>query len=304
MEETLEVIFLIIDRLSSVLFSHPLKGVIFVQRTILTEGISENVIREKQKPFVGCLTPIGASLYMIEKSQAIVLHTVRCATGSTLARLYTERRGIMTVSLPGSKSKGAVRKTIFQPFSLLEMEIEFRENKEIQRVVEAHVATVSHSIMSHPGKLAISLFMSELVTKTVQQREPDEQLFAFLQRSIELLDLTKEGIANFHLLFMCRLSIHLGFFPHTDGMNEAFCFDLLNGRFAPSIPSHPHYCKGAEVILLSRLLQTGFTNLQELSLNRDERNLLIDLLLNYYRLHIGPMAEIRSLDVLRTLFSN
>ncbi|MFV0397132.1 MAG: DNA repair protein RecO [Bacteroidales bacterium] len=265
--------------------------------------MAENVIPEKQKPFVGCLTRIGVSLYMIEKSQAIVLHTVRCATGSTLARLYTERRGIMTVSLPGNKSKGAVRKSIFQPFSLLEMEIEFRENKEIQRVVEAHVATVSHTIMTHPGKLAISLFMSELVTKTVQQREPDQQLFSFLQRSIELLDLSEEGIANFHLLFMCRLSIHLGFFPHTDGMNDAYCFDLLNVRFIPSVPSHPHYCKGIEMNLLSRLLQTGFTNVQELSLNRDERNLLIDLLLSYYRLHIGPMAEIRSLDVLRTLFS-
>lgn len=240
---------------------------------------------------------------MIVKSRSIVLHTVCCATGQMLARLFTEKRGMVTISLPSHRGKrGGGGHNLFQPFALLSVEMEYRENKEVQRIASAEIIAPSHAIASHPVKLALALFMAELVVKSIRQAEQDERLFLFILRSIELLEqMDTPGLANFHLQFMASLTSFLGFYPDTEGRFDYF--DITNGCFVASPPFHSNYSKGDDVRLFRELLNTPFTTMAKLELSRNERNRLLDLLISYYRQHLHPFPTLKSVDVLRMLFT-
>ncbi|MEA4948529.1 MAG: DNA repair protein RecO, partial [Petrimonas sp.] len=45
-----------------------------------------------------------------------------------------------------------------------------------------------------------------------------------------------------------------------------------------------------------------FSNMHLFNMSRSDRNLIIDRLLTYYRLHLYDFPAIKSLDVLRELF--
>jgi DNA repair protein RecO (recombination protein O) len=113
-----------------------------------------------------------------------------------------------------------------------------------------------------------------------------------------VLDLTTEGVANFHLAFLMQLTRYLGFFPQTNDYGSASIFDLRDGVFRPSIPDHPLFADVAESRLIELLRELPFAALHELKLNAEQRRLLLVYLLRYYELHLSNMKDIRSHQVL------
>ena len=46
----------------------------------------------------------------------------------------------------------------------------------------------------------------------------------------------------------------------------------------------------------------NFDNMRLFKMNREERNQCLDVIVNYYRLHVPGFPELKSLAVLKTLF--
>ena len=57
----------------------------------------------------------------------------------------------------------------------------------------------------------MALFLSEFLYRAIREEAEDRPLFAYLQHSIIWLDECGEGFANFHLVFLMRLSRFWGF---------------------------------------------------------------------------------------------
>lgn len=75
---------------------------------------------------------------MLQKTQGIVLHTLKYKDTSLIADIYTEvaGRASFMVSIPRSR-KAAVKPVLFQPLALVELEADFRPNATIYKVKEA-----------------------------------------------------------------------------------------------------------------------------------------------------------------------
>ncbi|MBQ5478026.1 MAG: recombination protein O N-terminal domain-containing protein, partial [Bacteroidaceae bacterium] len=72
---------------------------------------------------------------MLQKTKGIVLHVLKYADASLIVDVYTERFGRLAFSVRMSKSKRSqVRTSLFQPLALLDMEIDYRPNRQLQRV--------------------------------------------------------------------------------------------------------------------------------------------------------------------------
>ena len=99
---------------------------------------------------------------MLQKTQGIVLHSLKYKDTSIIVDIYTEVSGRASFLVPVSRSrKAAVKSVLFQPLSLVELEADFRPNTTIYKVKEAKSFYPFTSIPYDPYKSAIALFLSE-----------------------------------------------------------------------------------------------------------------------------------------------
>jgi DNA repair protein RecO (recombination protein O) len=210
------------------------------------------------------------------------------------------RMNFIAYGVSGRKSGG--KAALLQPLSLVELTVAMHPGKELQQLKDIRSHINLAGISSHPVKNAIALFLAELFFKTLKHQQDETDLFDFLQFALEWLNESDTGIADFHLVLMCRLSRHLGFEPNLASMDLPW-FDLLNGCFYSGQPLHAHYVKPELMPVFRSLLCCNFSSMVQLQLSRQQRNRLLDTLLEYYRLHLPEFHSLQSTEVLHELFS-
>lgn len=240
---------------------------------------------------------------MLHKTRGIVLHHIRYSESSLIVKILTEAFGLQSYLVKGARSKrSAMRASLFQPLSLLNMVVYHREKKELQHIREAEVAEAFHSFSSDVRKSTISIFLAELLLRSIREEEANAELFAFLASSLHHFDLQEEGVENFHLYLLVKLSRYLGFSPQgkpTEGMVH---FDLREGKFTPLKPLHPDYLDSENSRNLYRLLIADAGNSAGIRFSSRERETLLIGILTYYHIHQPGMGKIRSLEVLKEVF--
>jgi DNA repair protein RecO (recombination protein O) len=144
----------------------------------------------------------------------------------------------------------------------------------------------------------MTLFMDEILAKTLADDYSNEELFFFLKNSIVLLDDAIDA-KNFHLWWLIEITRYYGFYP-SRGIGEYF--DLQQALFTNSRPSHPHYIEAPASENLFRLLDLEWPQAQVMELHSSTRKQLLHGLVNYLKLHLDNLREIKSLDVLHAVF--
>lgn len=243
---------------------------------------------------------------MLQKTEGIVLHTVRYKDTAMMATVYTEAAGRASFVVPVSRSRhAAVKSVLFRPPTLVELEADVRPNKAVGRIREARVAHPFLSLPYDPVKSAIALFLSEFLYRALREEAENRPLFAYLRHSLLWLDECRTGFANFHLVFLMRLSRFLGLYPNLEGYVVGSYFDLRAAGFTPLRPSlHADYVAPDEAARIVRLMRMDYGTMHLFRMSRVERARCLEVILKYYRLHLPDFPELRSVEVLRELFGN
>lgn len=217
--------------------------------------------------------------------------------------MYTEAFGRASYLVARNRGKKSpVSKALFMPLSVVEMEVEHLNKRELHRIRETRLCYPLTDIFCDPIKNMLTLFLSEVLFRAVKETEPDPRMFEYLYEAIRLLEIADKGVANFHLVFLLRLLHYMGIYPNMDSYVPGFCFDMLNGVFVDRIPMHRHYLDRQESLFLVRLMKISFENMSLYSFSRRDRVDIINRILEYYRLHLPDFPEIKSLSVMQSLF--
>ena len=239
---------------------------------------------------------------MQEKTNGIVLHTVKHTDSTSIATIYTQQFGRVAYMIYGTGKKKAVcRSAFFQPLSIVEIDVSHIPSKEIQRIKDIRIAFPLINIPAYPVKNAIALFLSETLFRILIRTESDEQLYRFLETSILYLDICECGLANFHLVFLLKLAGYLGFEPNIDEQNDGY-FDLAEGVFLREKPFHKQFLSLEESADLQRMLLADFDTMSDVVLSREKRVQLLENIITFYKLHIPDFHGVHSLEVLQSLF--
>lgn len=241
---------------------------------------------------------------MTEKTNGIVLCLVPYNDRLQFAHIYTERFGKISCQVKISRNRrGGSLQSKYAPLTLLELELERKGSQEIFTILES---TILHSPYSQayasPEKSAQCLFLAELTDKTILETSPDPQIWNFLRNSIELFLIAEAGAANFHLVFTMKLCHLLGFSISDENYEEGMQFDIREGIFTREIITHPLYLNAESSLWLHRLLNTSFAELDRLQLNHNQRSALLEMILAFIRIHLPNSAELKSIEVLKSLF--
>jgi DNA repair protein RecO (recombination protein O) len=239
---------------------------------------------------------------MIEKTRGIILQQIRYGENSRIVQVYTERFGRLAFMVKGLGKKSGVQRALLQPLALLELEISYKPSRNLQNIREARISVPLPDIHMQIYKASIALFISEVLSKTLTEEDTNSPLFRFLYNSVIQLDREQEITNIFHLLFLARLTQYLGFPPVNRFSGENRYFDLREGLFVPSLPTHPDFMDTENAALFSSLLDPG-DKLQDFSRRTlsDKKEFLEKILL-YYRIHLEGMGKIKSLDILHEVF--
>ena len=225
---------------------------------------------------------------MILKSKAIVLRSMKFGEASLIIDMFTEQEGrISFITRIPKTAKGKIKKQYFQPLTLLVLEFDYRTRTSLQHIKEVRILYPYASIPFDPIKSAILLFLSEFLYHVTRSEQQNLQLYNYVCASLQWLDGAARSYANFHLVFMMRLSRFIGFFPNLEAYHDGVCFDLRTASFTHSIP---------------QLIRMDYENMHLFRLSRVDRNRIANLILRYYRIHVPNMPDLNSLQVLSDLF--
>lgn len=241
---------------------------------------------------------------MLQKNVGIVLHSLKYNDTSNIVDIYTEHTGRASFIVPVPRSrKAAVKSVLFQPLSIIEFEADFRPNTTLYKIKEAKSFYPFTSLPYDPFKSAMALFLAEFLYRAVREETENRPLFAYLHHSIVWLDTCSDGYANFHLVFLMRLSRFLGLYPNLDNYSRGDYFDLLNACFTPLRPQiHSSYINPDEAGRLSQLMRMNYETMHLFAMNRTERARCLTIINDYYRLHLPDFPVLKSLAVLQELF--
>lgn len=239
---------------------------------------------------------------MQQKTLGIVLHSIKYSDSATIITVYTEQFGRASYMVHGvNKKKSMCRAALLQPLSIVDMNVVHTPGRDLHRIKDIQATYQFQKLPYNPIKNSIALFLSEMLFRVLRQSEPDESLFLFLENSIQQLDNCIDGIGNFHLVFLFRLSRFLGFEPYKDDENFKY-FDLMNGVFTKEKPQHIHYLLTEQATDFAELLNADYSTMQNLTYTRQKRHKLLEGLVEYYKLHIPDFQGVHSLEILQSLF--
>jgi DNA repair protein RecO (recombination protein O) len=241
---------------------------------------------------------------MLHKTRGIVLKTTDYADNSIIAKIFTQKFGLQSYLINGvKKPKAKIRLNMLQPLHILDLVVYHKPNGTIQRISDARSEPILQSIPYDIVKSSLVLFINEMIYKSLKQEHEDEIMFEFIAKSIELLDHSEKGIANFHLIFLMKLTRFLGFYPDMSYADSTSFFDLKNGVFVHNQPLHLFFIEEKYLADWLQILRNSMDDFLEIKLNSASRKYLLQKVIDYYSLHIDSMGEIKSHVILEEVLS-
>lgn len=239
-------------------------------------------------------------------TEAIVLRSLPYNDNTLIVEMLCRSHGRVSFAVRTSATKrGSRQRSLFQPMTQLEVVFNYRERRPMQRLGTCRRASAYISIPFEPQKATVCLFLAEFILHATRESgQQTDALYRFISHSMQWLDTAREGYSNFHLVFITRLMLFLGFYPEADTYRDGDVFDMREGRFVGSLPTHADYLDPADTRHLTNLLRLSYTSMHLFELTRRERNRSLDLILRYCSLHLPAFPELKSLPVLRQVFAS
>ncbi len=239
---------------------------------------------------------------MLCTTNVIVLSKLKYKDNDLIVKSYTEAYGVVSFLVKGVlKSKKASTKiAYFQPLSQLQIVFNYTKKKTLYIPKDVKINTIYSSLHTHLLKSTIVMFLSEVLSLILQEEEQNAALYNYLKTVLLWFD-EDTAYSNFHLLFLLDLTKYLGFYPDTT--KTAFNhFNLEQGHFEIK-PTGKYTVSGEEVILLKNLLGTTFDELSTIKINAAKRQSFLNMILLYFKLHLGNFKTPNSLQVLNQVFN-
>lgn len=242
---------------------------------------------------------------MLHNTPGIVLHQVKYSESSVIAKIYTELYGLQSYMIRGIRSKKSkIKSALLQHLTLVDLVVDHKAKSNIHNIREIKIAYPFQSIPYNIHKSSIAVFLNEILYHVIKEEEANPDLFQFLSNAIQILDLKESHYSVFHYLFLIQLSKYLGFYPKTNYSEKNCNFKLEDGKFTHEKGPENLFIPLPYSLYICNLSMCSFENLESVKINSLHRNQLLEILLDYYRMHLPVPLKIKSHLVLQTVLND
>jgi len=239
---------------------------------------------------------------MLVSTKAIVLSKLRYRDNDLIIKCYTENFGLCSYLVRNAlkTKKGKFKPAYFQPLTLLEIDVDHKDNRSLQYFKDIKLYCNYKSLHTNVIKGAMVMFLSEVLSTVLIEEEENQPLYDFLETALLWFD---EGDvnANFHLIFLIELTKYLGFYPELPQQNSRY-FNLEDGKFQ-SHDSSIYCVSGNNFSILKQLLGIKFDVSKSLEINSNQKREFLSMILLYFKLHLDGFKQPKSVTILNQVFS-
>ncbi len=247
---------------------------------------------------------------MLHSTRGIVFHSLKYSESSLIVKIYTGLFGLQSYLFKGIRNpKSRIKPGLFQALTMLDLVVYHKERHSLQSVKEVRLAYPYQTIPYDIRKSSVTLFMNELLYKSIREEEANPPLFQFLWDTCMQLDTTEKNVSLFHICFAMQLMQYLGIFPQDNYSELCPVFNMRDGIFQSSIPGHPHYLDPEK----SKLFHSWLSEFGQQNPDRVQnfepcqksivREWLLETILIYYQLHLPGFRGLQSHHILHTVLS-
>ena len=197
---------------------------------------------------------------------ALVVHTLSREMG---------RRGFIV--RPGKKASAS----LFLPLNILEADVVENPKSELWSLKNISSRDSLEGIRGNIHKNTMTLFLSEVLFRTLREGVLEDGLYEWYIGSILTLNALEGDFANFHVRWLLELAGALGFRPSWEDL-------------APFAEENSQ--------ALRQMLALDFGESMLLPLSGAVRNAIADSLVRYLEFHTEQPIRVKSLAVLRELY--
>jgi DNA repair protein RecO (recombination protein O) len=238
---------------------------------------------------------------MLVNTKAIVLTSIKYGDADLIVKCFTEEgtKSYLLKRILKTKSK-KLSLAYFQPLTQLRITANHNNKGNLNSIQEARISYLYQTVANDIYKQCIAIFLAEVLSFSLQEEEKNQRQFQYIETALIWLD-NHDITANFHLLFLLNLSKYLGFYPELKNRNALY-FDLSEGYFTNSKPFN-YYVSGKKLFLFKSLIGINFDGIERLQINSKIRAIILEILLEYYELHLPGFKKPKSLNVLKEVFN-
>ena len=211
--------------------------------------------------------------------ELIVLGTTKVGdTGLVVHTLSREmgRRGFIV--RPGKKASAS----LFLPLNILEADVVENPKSELWSLKNLSARDSLEGIRGNIHKNTMTLFLSEVLFRTLREGAAEDGLYEWCVGSILALNALEADFSNYHVRFLLEFAGALGFRPTFQDI-------------APFTAEHAPEMR--------QMLQGSFSESMLVPLSGPVRNSLCESVLKYLEYHTDQPIRVKSLTVLRELYA-
>jgi DNA repair protein RecO (recombination protein O) len=235
------------------------------------------------------------------KVYAFMLRKTAYSDQSSVVEFFSRAYG--KIAFIHYHKKGKSKKGMYLPL-MGELEIDFKPGKK------RGLPILSEYIIREPlincslqvEKTAVLFFISELLQRSIQEDQPETELYDFTRECLKNLESEGCVVSSIPLLFISRLCVLLGFSPsyETEVPENAY-FSIREGCFVarPALYEPSFFLEPADARQFYAAHYQG-----EFPKSQKDRQKLLSQTLKFLQFHLPELSGIKSHEVLKSVFQS
>ena len=177
---------------------------------------------------------------MIISTKAVILSKLKYKDHDLIVRAYTASNGVVSFLVKGafSSKKTKIKPAYFQPLSLLQLEIDYKNNRDLHYIKNLCLQQPYSTLHTDILKSTVVMFLAEILTMVLKEEAPNEGLYNYIETALLWFD-TVDCNSIFHHQFLMGLTKYVGVSPELSNSTLPF-FNLEAGLYQAK--SSGRYC--------------------------------------------------------------
>ena len=243
---------------------------------------------------------------MIEKTEAIVLHSRKYKDTSVLLSLFTREHGKVRVVAKGARRIKGGYGASAMPLSVVEATYSLRDGRDLHTLRTAETIKVLRNITRQYEHVTTALAIVELVELSQPLQEKNERLFQLLFDTLVALESSNDNCYSFFAAFSVRCAEEMGFRMTLPGTEEIdvkreYVFSFEDGSIV-HLPVNPGNrvwrLPGRTLKKLCGIAHAEMQDVSVLYLEDRERREIQDFFVRYYSFHLDKSVVFRTEDMM------
>lgn len=247
----------------------------------------------------------------LQKTEAIVLKSLKQGETSKILTLYTRRSGKLSVIAKGARSAKSRFGGSLEPCNYISIVYYQKENRDLQFLSQAEILSAFSGIKRDLEKTTVAVAVCELINRFEVDTEPNPRLFQLALQVLKAIDGSEIPTLNLFRAFQIRLISLSGFFANVETCLN--CGDRTQQSATFSIDRGGFYCPNcrsneaggirlsAESLSALRMLQKVPLPQLNVTLSAAGEQQTDAFLEAYFRYHVEGFPELKALKFLKQI---